>query len=174
MLAIATFLLNHALNNWLPTLLQDRGMTLSQAGFWTAASTLAGIIGLLAIPAVARQGRRAVAMALMLLIAAVTALGLVTLAGAPLVGTLVLSGVVRAPMMPVLTLILMETRGVGAVRMGAAGGLFFAAAEIGGFGGPFLLGVILDAVGSLAPGVLFLAGLSAVLALTLPFIREQR
>ena len=173
-LAIATFLLNHALNNWLPTLLQDRGMTLSQAGSWTAASTLAGIIGLLAIPAVARQGRRALPMAMMLLIAAVTAVGLVTLAGAPLVGALVLSGVVRAPMMPVLTLILMETRGVGAVRMGAAGGLFFAAAEIGGFGGPFLLGVILDAVGSLDPGVLFLAGMSAVLALTLPFIREQR
>ena len=173
-LAVATFLLNHALNNWLPTLLQDRGMTLSQAGFWTAASTLAGAVGLLAIPAVAQQGRRALAMAVMLLVAAGTALGLATLADAPLVVVLVLSGVVRAPMMPVLTLILMETRGVGAVRMGAAGGLFFAAAEIGGFGGPFLLGVIRDAAGMLEPGVLFLAGLSAVLALTLPFIREQR
>ncbi len=109
-LAVATFLLNHALNNWLPTLLQDRGMTLSQAGSWTAASTLVGVIGLLAIPAVARQGRRAAAMAVMLLVAAGTALGLATLTDAPLVAVLVLSGVVRAPMMPVLTLILMETR----------------------------------------------------------------
>ncbi len=58
--------------------------------------------------------------------------------------------------------------------MGAAGGLFFAAAEIGGFGGPFLLGVIRDATGALEPGVLFLAGLSAVLVLSLPLIRERR
>ena len=76
--------------------------------------------------------------------------------------------------MPVLTLILMETRGVGAVRMGAAGGLFFAAAEIGGFGGPFLLGIIRDTAGLLEPGVVFLAALSAVLVFSLPLIRERR
>ena len=173
-LAVATFLLNHGLNNWLPTLLQDRGMTLSQAGFWTAASTLAGAVGLLAIPATARQGHRAVAMAVMLLVAAGAAVGLATLTDAPLVAALMVSGVVRAPMMPVLTLILMETRGVGAVRMGAAGGLFFAAAEIGGFGGPFLLGIIRDAAGLLEPGIVFLAALSAVLVFSLPLIRERR
>ena len=44
-LAVATFLLNHGLNNWLPTLLQEKDMTLSQAGFWTAVSTLGGTWG---------------------------------------------------------------------------------------------------------------------------------
>ena len=173
-LAVATFLLNHGLNNWLPTLLQEKDMTLSQAGSWTAASTLAGTLGLIAIPAIARHGYRAMTMAFLLLLASGTTLGLATLGGASLIGSLMLSSIVRVPMMPVLTLILMETPGVGALRMGAAGGLFFAAAEIGGFGGPFLLGILRDATDSLTLGVLFLAALSAVLALTLPLIREQR
>ena len=173
-LAVATFLLNHGLNNWLPTLLQEKDMTLSQAGSWTAASTLAGTLGLIAIPAIARHGYRAMTMAFLLLLASGTTLGLATLGDASLIGSLMLSSIVRVPMMPILTLILMETRGVGALRMGAAGGLFFAAAEIGGFGGPFLLGILRDATDSLTLGVLFLAALSAALALTLPLIREQR
>ena len=173
-LAVATFLLNHGLNNWLPTLLQEKDMTLSQAGSWTAASTLAGTLGLIAIPAIARHGYRAITMAFLLLLASGTTLGLATLGDASLIGSLMLSSIVRVPMMPVLTLILMETPGVGALRMGAAGGLFFAAAEIGGFGGPFLLGILRDATDSLTLGVLFLAALSAALALTLPLIREQR
>ena len=113
-------------------------------------------------------------MAVLLLLASATTVGLATLNDTSLIGTLMISSIVRVPMMPVLTLILMETRGVGALRMGAAGGLFFAAAEIGGFGGPFLLGIIRDATDSLGLGVLFLAVLSAVLALTFPLIREQR
>ena len=173
-LAVATFLLNHGLNNWLPTLLQEKDMTLSQAGSWTAASTLAGTLGLIAIPAIARHGYRAITMAFLLLLASGTTLGLATLGDASLIGSLMLSSIVRVPMMPVLTPILMETPGVGALRMGAAGGLFFAAAEIGGFGGPFLLGILRDATDSLTLGVLFLAALSAALALTLPLIREQR
>jgi cyanate permease len=173
-LAVATFLLNHGLNNWLPTLLQERDMTLTQAGFWTAVSTLAGAFGLLFIPLIARHGYRTMTMAVLLLLASATTVGLATLNDTSLIGTLMISSIVRVPMMPVLTLILMETRGVGALRMGAAGGLFFAAAEIGGFGGPFLLGIIRDATDSLGLGVLFLAVLSAVLALTLPLIREQR
>ena len=173
-LAVATFLLNHGLNNWLPTLLQEKDMTLSQAGSWTAVSTLAGTLGLIAIPAIARHGYRAMTMAFLLLLASGTTLGLATLGDASLIGSLMLSSIVRVPMMPILTLILMETRGVGALRMGAAGGIFFAAAEIGGFGGPFLLGILRDATDSLTLGVLFLAALSAVLALTLPLIREQR
>jgi MFS family permease len=173
-LAVATFLLNHGLNNWLPTLLQERDMTLTQAGFWTAVSTLAGAFGLLFIPLMARHGYRTMTMAVLLLLASATTVGLATLNDTSLIGTLMISSIVRVPMMPVLTLILMETRGVGALRMGAAGGLFFAAAEIGGFGGPVLLGIIRDVTDSLGLGVLFLAVLSAVLALILPLIREQR
>ena len=83
----------------------------------------------------------------------------------------VLSPAGRSLMMPLLLVILMETKGVGR-RVGAAAGLFFATAEIGGFLGPFLLGVVRDATGSLDFGLVMLAGISVIMALTVLKIRE--
>jgi len=172
-LAFGTFLLNHGLNNWLPTLLRESGMTLSQAGFWTAAATAVGALGLLAIPGLARHGYRALTLGLLLVVGAGTTTGLALLSGPALISNLLISNIVRVPMMPVLTLILMETPGVGARRMGAGAGLFFAAAEVGGFGGPFLLGFLHDATSSLTTGVLLLAIVTAIMVLMIPFVQEH-
>ena len=57
--------------------------------------------------------------------------------------------------------------------MGRAGGMFFAAAEIGGFGGPFLLGYMRDVAGSLTTGVVTLAIITSILLLFIPLIREN-
>ena len=173
-LAIATFLLNHGLNNWLPTLLQESGMTLSQAGTWTAVSTAIGALGLLVIPSMAKRGSRALAMGMLLAVGAVTTVGLAYLSGPSLIGVLLMSNIVRGPMMPIATLILMETPGIGPRRMGAAAGLFFSAAEIGGFGGPFLMGFLRDTTGSLVTGALILAGVAAALIFVMPFFKEQQ
>ena len=173
-LAIATFLLNHGLNNWLPTLLQESGMTLSQAGSWTAAATAVGALGVLVIPTLAKRGSRALTMSILLAVGASTTVGLAYLSGPSLIGVLVMSNIVRGPMMPIATLILMETPGIGPRRMGAAAGLFFAAAEIGGFGGPFLMGFLRDATGSLVTGVLILAGVAAALIVVMPFFKERQ
>ena len=173
-MAFATFLLNHGLSNWLPTLLQEGGMTITQAGIWTALGTAIGISGLLVIPPLARHGYRALTMALLLGVAVVATLGLAYTTGLVLIIALIASNVVRGPMMPIQTLILMETPRIGAKRIGTAAGLFFAAAEIGGFGGPFLLGFIRDLTGSLTSGVLILAVVSAALILILPLLRESK
>jgi nitrate/nitrite transporter NarK len=47
--------------------------------------------------------------------------------------------------------------GVGAERMGTAGGLFFSVGEIGGFLGPFLMGYLRDVTDSFISGIVFLA-----------------
>lgn len=172
-MAFATFLLNHGLSNWLPTLLQEKGMTEIQAGNWTALGTAIGISGLL-IPPLARHGYRALTMALLLVVAVVATVGLAYTTGLVLIIALIASNVVRGPMMPIQTLILMETPRIGAKRIGAAAGLFFAAAEIGGFGGPFLLGFLRDLTDSLTSGVVILAVVSGVLILILPLLRESR
>ena len=91
----------------------------------------------------------------------------------PLFVVLIVSGIVRAPMMPILTLILMETKGVGSANIGAAVGLFFAAAEIGGFGGPFLLGILRDFSGSMNTGLIFLSVCVGLLVVILPMIKED-
>lgn len=173
-MATATFLLNHGLNNWGPTLLRESGMTLSQSGVWMAVGTAIGAIGLLVFPVLARYGYRAMMMGLLLAAAAVSTAGLGLLHGPMLVAALVVSSMARMSMMPILILILMETPGVGPARMGSAGGLFFAAAEIGGFGGSFLLGVLRDATGSLTSGAMTLAAVSAALILAVPLLQERR
>ena len=68
----------------------------------------------------------------------------------------------------------METPKIGAKRIGAAAGLFFASAEIGGFSGPFLLGFIRDQTGSLNTGIMILSAVSAVLVLIMPFLKEMK
>src|SRR3546814_7932670 len=66
---------------------------------------------------------------------------------------LVLQGIARSSLMTVAILTLVETRGVGEKQAGTASGLFFAAAEIGGAGGPILLGVLYDATGGFDAGL---------------------
>ena len=171
LLSVGAFLLNHGLGAWLPTVLQEGGMSLSEAGQWAAAGTAAGVAGLLMMPVLGRRGARVPALAALFAVTAASNVGLVTLGGPALIAAVLLSNVTRGPMMPLLMLVLMETPGVGAAFMGAAAGLFFATAEIGGFGGPFLLGVLRDATGALTSGVLALAGVAAAMALAVPLLR---
>ena len=172
-LAIASFFLNHGLNNWLPTLLQEKNISLTRAGFWSAISMLSGVIGLLIIPSIARHGYRIVILAVIFIIASSTTFALIVFTDYPLYFSLIVSSIVRAPMMPILTLMLMETKGVGSVRMGAAGGLFFTAAEIGGFSGPFIIGVIRDRAGTMDLGLIVLGTFVALLILLLPILKEN-
>ena len=50
----------------------------------------------------------------------------------------------RVTLVPISILILMSSPAVNAQRMGAAGGLFFTAGELGGVTGPWLTGVARD------------------------------
>ena len=86
---------------------------------------------------------------------------------------LVLDGVARSSMMTVLILTLVEIQGVGEESIGTAGGLFFAVAEIGGVGGPVMLGVLYDATGGFSVGLGFLTVVSFLLLVALAFLRKQ-
>jgi nitrate/nitrite transporter NarK len=80
--------------------------------------------------------------------------------------------------MPIIMLTLMEARQVGAQHMGAAGGLYFAAGEVGGVAGPVLVGVVADLTGGFLGGLLMLTGLCVALALLStalrPALRTER
>jgi cyanate permease len=172
LLAFGAFLLNHGLGNWLPTLLQERGFSGGAAGTWMGFATLFSAVGMFTLPALARRGRRVTILTFMLFGAVATTIGLALLVGPGLLTVLFVSSALRAPLMPVLTLVLMETPGVGARRMGTAAGLFFAAAEVGGFSGPFFLGAVRDATGSLTAGMLAFAGVIVPMLLLTRLLRE--
>ena len=73
-----------------------------------------------------------------------------------------------------MTLILIETKGIGTRRIGTAMGLAFATAEIGGFGGPLLLGIVQEVFGSIVPGLIVLSVILLLLIFPTIFIKESK
>lgn len=147
-LSVGIFFLNHGLNNWLPTLLRGKGMTPATADLWAMTPTLVGVAGALLIPRLATAKRRKPIL-LALLAAALAATLLLHMDPGPFLATgLVLQGIARSSLMTVAILILVEMPEIGSRRAGAASGLFFSAAEIGGVTGPLTLGAVSQATGS--------------------------
>jgi len=164
-MGVGAFLLNHGLSNWLPELLRDGGMSATAAGNWAALPMLVGALGSLIIPRLATPDRR-YGILLGLCIAAVgAALALLVVDPRVLPAALVLQGLVRASLMTVLILTLMELPGMDARYAGTASGLFFTFAEVGGVLGPLGLGVLFDLTGGFDAGLYVLAAMAAAMAL---------
>ena len=171
-LAVGTFAVNHGLNAWQPTYLEEAGFALAAAGRWTAVGTLCGLLTALVVPGLSRAGARRTALAVLLLAAALGLAGMMVLRAGPLLAASWVTAMARAPVLPLMMLLLMEQPGVGARHLGLGAGLLFAAAEIGGFGGPALLGVVRDLAGGLAPSMLGMAAVSLLMIVTVLRVRE--
>jgi cyanate permease len=163
LMGVGIFFFNHSLNNWLPEILRARGMDAREAGIWAAIPTAVGIIGALVVPRLAAPARRSAILA-----------GLFTCAGGatlliharlePVLALgLVLQGIARGSMTAVTMLMLMDTGQIGSQRLGAAGGLFFSAAEIGGMMGPLTVGLVFDLTGGFRSALYLLSGVCAAL-----------
>jgi MFS transporter, CP family, cyanate transporter len=163
-IGFASFLSNHGLTNWLPKILQWHGFDPVDAGFWASIPSLVGVVGALVFSRLIPPHRRADAAAAMFATSAVAMLLIGTTTGLPLLVGLLLQGLVTNSITPILLLIMMEARGVGAGAMGAAGGLYFTVGEIGGFTGPSLLGYLFDLTGGFVVGLVLNAALLALVA----------
>ena len=149
-LSIGIFFFNHGLNNWLPEILRTGGMDAASAGYWASVPTAIGLIGALVIPRLAIPGRRLAILCALFASAGVATFLIHNPAGAVLMAGLFLQGIARGSMTALTMLVLMDMRDVGSRNVGAAGGLFFAAAEIGGVLGPLTIGAIYDWTGGFA------------------------
>ncbi|MEM1300012.1 MAG: MFS transporter [Pseudomonadota bacterium] len=163
MMAIGIFILNHGLNNWLPEILRDKGMSPVEASMWASIPTIVGVAGALTIPRFATPERR-VAIMFVLFVAVGVATLLLHLDPSPGLATgLILQGIARSSMMTVAILLLMEAPGVPADRAGMAGGMFFTVAEIGGVMGPLSIGVVAQASSGFDVPLWMLSCVAAVL-----------
>ena len=166
-MALLSFAVAHGFGSWLPRILETGGLSPSAAGFAASIPLAASIPALILIPRLTPPDLRGRALAVSALAAGASLLIVVKASGGLLVFGLVLLGAAGSSFMPLMILILMDTPEVGARYMGSAGGMFFCVAEIGGFGGPWVLGYLKDLTGTFLVGTLFLAGLcAAVFALT--------
>lgn len=164
-MSVGVFLINHGLNNWLPEMLRERGMTVTEAGYWAALPMLIGILGSLTIPRLATPQRRFVILGLLCAAAAISSF-LLTLSG-PAITTaaLLVQGLVRSSLMTVLILTLVELPGIRPEQAGTASGLFFSAAEVGGVLGPLGLGLIYDVTRGFNAGLYALTAVSTLMVL---------
>lgn len=174
-LSIAGFLVMHGLINWAPTILQRHAdLSLANAGFWSGMGVGAGIVGSIIVPAVAFVGIRRIIIAFTLVLTSIGLIGLsISNNNLPIL-SLILVHFISAPIWPILTLILIETKGIGTRRIGTAMGLAFATAEIGGFGGPLLLGIVQEVFGSIVPGLIVLSVILLLLIFPTIFIKESK
>ena len=174
-MAVGIFGVNHALNQWLPEILRAGGMAPEAAGYWSSLPTAVGILGALVIPRFAGPRRRYTILSLLFLCAGAATLLIHSSNQTVLGAALICQGIARSSMMPVTMLMLMDARGVDLRNVGAAGGLFFSTAEIGGVLGPVMLGAVSDATGGFTGGLFLLTGICAVLLALLWLLkREQR
>ena len=174
-IGLGVFFINHGFMNWLPEMLRSHGFAPSEAGFWASLPVAAGIAGSLLIPRFATPPRR-LPILLALFVAAGVASQLLHATAIPILALgLALQGVARGAMMTVAVLTLLELRHVGARNAGAASGLFFSAAEIGGVLGPIAIGVSYDMTGGFEAGLDLLCAVAATLVvLALLFRSLQR
>jgi MFS transporter, CP family, cyanate transporter len=163
----------HGLTSWLPKILETGGFSPMTAGYAASMPLLGGLPSLLILPRVIPAKRRGLALGVLALLASVSAWALFSLQGAPLYAGLILFGMTSSALIPLLTLILMETPEVGQKYMGSAGGLFFCVAEIGGFLSPTVVGILKDWTGGFLAGGYFVVALGVTILLLSLLIQDR-
>jgi cyanate permease len=172
-MGLLSFAVMHGIANWLPRILETRGLSPAIAGFASSVPLISGIPSVLIIPRLVPPQLRSRFIALFALAATLALAMVATSSGILTVAALALFGIAGYSFMPLLMLILMDSPEVSEKYMGAAGGMFFCVAEIGGFSGPLIVGSLVGFTGSFLTGVFFLAALNlAVLALALLLKRQ--
>ena len=164
MMALFSFAISHGFSSWLPKILEVKGMSASQAGIAASIPLATGIPAILLIPRLVPARLRGHVIAIFAVLTTVHLVIVMSLSGAGLYTVLAVFGFISSPFLSMMLLILMDTREVDSQYMGAAGGMFFCVAEIGGFAGPLLMGVLVDTTGTFWTGVFFLAGLCMFIA----------
>ena len=162
-MGVGIFLFNHGLNGWLVELLRVGGMDASTAGYWATVPTIVGIVGSLLIPRWAVGERRFAILAALCVLALAASILLRFTESVPLTAGLILQGVAKSSLMTVLVLTLVELPEVGDRRAGAATGLFFSAAEVGGVLGPLGMGVLYDLSGGFHSSLTALTAVACLL-----------
>ena len=171
-MGLLAFAIGHGFSSWLPKILETNGMSGQQAGFAASITIAAGIPSILLIPSVVPARYRGQTMAVLSILTAVNILLVMKISGMALYIGLAVLGLISSPFMALLLLILMDSPGVETRYMGSAGGMFFCVAEIGGFAGPFFMGILMDLTGTFMAGAVFLAGLCVAIAVLTFFLKR--
>jgi len=172
-MALFSFAINHGFSSWLPKIFEESGMSASQAGYAASIPIATGIPAILFIPSLILRHFRGRMIAILAFMTTLSLVLVMKTSGTPLYIGLMVLGFVSSPFMPLMLLMLMESPRVETKYMGAAGGMFFCIAEIGGFSGPSIMGILVDLTGTFMAGMIFLAILCIAIAIMTFFIKAE-
>ena len=161
-LSIIFFFINHSMGAWAPSMLIDKNFSITQAGYITSICTIISLLSLILITSFFPKSKRKEAIIYILAICSIGCIGIGFSSGYLLIGSILLVTIFKIALMPLSTLILMEHKDIGPQKIGTAAGMFFASAEIGGFGGPFIIGLLRELTDSHQIGGIFSAFLCFV------------
>jgi cyanate permease len=163
-----SFLVFYGFSNWLPALFELRGLSPIDAGILSSLPSWIGLAGSAAIPGLAEAGSRKPVIIIVLLLEGISMVVVGLAYGPVLILSLVVYGVTSGASMPLLLVVLMDLRDVGAEYTGVASGIFFSIGAFCGFLGPIIVGYLTDLTGSFIPAIAALAlVVEAMIALTL-------
>jgi cyanate permease len=172
-MALFAFAISHGFSSWLPKIFEEHGMSASQAGYAASIPIATGIPAILFIPSLILPHFRGRMIAILAFMTTLSLVLVMKTSGTPLYIGLMVLGFVSSPFMPLMLLMLMESPRVKTDYMGAAGGMFFCIAEIGGFSGPSIMGILVDLTGTFMAGTIFLAILCIAIAIMTFFIKAE-
>lgn len=163
-LAAVNFFATHGVGQWLVALLSDVGWTNRDAALWAAFGTAIGLLATFTVPRLATVPRRPWILASVLVVGGLGLLNVLTTTPVLLAAAIGASAIPRSTVMPILSMILMDHDDVGPERIGAASGLFFSVAQIGGVLGPATTGAVSEATGGFGAPIAVHAGVMAAMA----------
>jgi cyanate permease len=169
----AVFFNVYGFTRWLPKLLELKGMSPAEAGFYASLPGWSGLIGNLVIPSLARAGSRKPILFITLLVQGICIYLGATTSGLPFTASLVFYGIGFGAAAPLLIVILMDLPQVGAKRVGAASGLLFSIGGIGGFTGPLVVGFLTESTGTILTGMITLAILVEAMLIPTILMKEK-
>ncbi len=153
----SSFITFYGFGNWLPTLLEAKGMNPVDAGFWASLPSWLGLIGSIMLPGMAKPGSRKPVIIGIHLIQGISIFVAGLSFGAPLLVSLVLYGIVSGAVLPLMLVVMMDLPEVGVEYTGVASGLLFMIGASTGVIGPILVGYLTDLAASFIPAVIVLA-----------------
>ncbi|MHA1935447.1 MAG: MFS transporter [Candidatus Thorarchaeota archaeon] len=153
----SSFLIFYGFGNWLPTLLEAKGMSPADAGWLASLPSWIGLIGSAIIPGLAAAGSRKPIIIVILLIEGVAIYVIGLAFELLLLVSLMIYGIISGATLPLMLVVLMDLPEVGAEFTGVASGLFFSIGASMGFIGPVLVGYLTDLSGAFLPAVIVLA-----------------
>ncbi|HAQ23366.1 MAG TPA: hypothetical protein DCR10_07430 [Acidimicrobiaceae bacterium] len=162
----------HGLSGWMPQALREHsGFSPMAAANWVALGSMVGVVASLLVPERTDRERIPAALASLFVACAVGLVAVLVLPTAIDPVPVALSGL-RAALVPLMLVALLECGPVGPANIGVASGLWFAVAEVGGVSGPLAMGWIADTSAGFSGAFLLIVGVCVVMLVPVARLRR--